>query len=101
EGKKIYTLVCVKLAVEAYNKKDYSNAIMYSEKAKQWPRNLGVGKPYEVDERLEDYIIAKANNNLGGNENLQKLKNDLLKDIRNNSKTLNTELALEAIKTLN
>lgn len=101
EGKKIYTLVCVKLAIEAYDKKDYSDAIMYSEKAKKWPRNLGVGKPYEVDERLEDYIIAKANNNLGGNENLQKLKNDLLKDIRNNSKTLNIELALEAIKTLN
>ena len=101
EGKNIYTLVCIKLAIQAYNQRDYSNAIMYSEKAKEWPRNLGVGKPYEVDERLEDYIIAKANKRLGGNKNLQKLKNDLIKDIKSNSKTLNIELALEAIKTLN
>ena len=31
----------------------------------------------------------------------KELKNDLLKAINNNSETLNTELALEAIKTLN
>lgn len=101
EGKKIYTLVCIKMAIEAYNQKEYSNAIEYAEKAKLWPRNLGVGKPYEVDERLENFIIAKSNKQLGSHVNLQELKNDLIKAISNNSETLNTELALEAIKTLN
>ena len=28
--------------------------------ARQWPFNLGVGKPYQVDESLEDYIAYQA-----------------------------------------
>ena len=68
---------------------------MYGEKAKLWPRNLGVGKPYEVDERLENYIIAKANNKLGNHSNYQKLKANLL------NTPSNTELTSEALKTLN
>ena len=26
--------------------------------AKKWPENLGVGRPYDVDERLEDFLLA-------------------------------------------
>ncbi|PTM08106.1 MAG: DUF5107 domain-containing protein [Bacteroidetes bacterium] len=100
EGKKIYTLVCIKLALKAHEQKQYNEAIAYAEKAKLWPRNLGVGKPYDVDERLENYIIAKANDKLGNKSNTQKLKADLLKDIKN-SETLNIDLALEAIKKIN
>ncbi len=95
EGKKIYTLVCIKLALQSYNNKNYEEVIMYAEKAKLWPRNLGVGKPYDVDERLENYIIAKANDKLGNKSNLQKLKKELLKT------PSDVELTLEAIKTLN
>ncbi|WP_347921980.1 DUF5107 domain-containing protein [Pontimicrobium sp. SW4] len=101
EGKKIYSLVCIKLALQAYNQKEYDKTIDYAEKAKFWPRNLGVGKPYDVDEQLENYIIAKANNKLGDTANTQKLKVDLLKNIKSNSETLNIDLALETIKTLN
>lgn len=101
EGKNIYTTICIKLAVKAYHNGKYANAIKYAEKAKLWPRNLGVGKPYDVDERLENYIIAKANNKLGSTENTQDLKTDLLKQIKNNPKTLNTDLAQEVMKALN
>ncbi|MCB0461463.1 MAG: DUF5107 domain-containing protein [Flavobacteriaceae bacterium] len=95
EGKKIYTLVCIKLALKSYSQKQYEDAIMYAEKAKLWPRNLGVGKPYDVDERLESYIIVKANDKLGKNSDSQKLKDDLMKT------PSDIELTREALKTLN
>ncbi|MEE4116494.1 MAG: DUF5107 domain-containing protein [Marinilabiliaceae bacterium] len=58
DGKKIFTEVCNRLAVEELNKGNYRTAISFAEKAKEWPLNLGVGKPYDVDERMEDFIIA-------------------------------------------
>jgi hypothetical protein len=34
----------------------YRQAAEYIDKSKQWPENLGVGKPYDVDTRLQDYM---------------------------------------------
>lgn len=58
EGKKIYTRTCLNLAMDALASKRYKKAIDYAQQAKDWPRNLGVGKPYDVDERFENFIIA-------------------------------------------
>ena len=35
-----------------------TNAIKMIEKSKEWPENLGVGKPYVVDIRIQDYLKA-------------------------------------------
>ena len=41
--------------------------------AKAWPRNLGVGRPYDVDERLDDYIRALAYEKIGEMEKAKEL----------------------------
>ena len=64
EGRNIYHEACIRAAFEDIKKKNYKNAIAYTEKAKQWPVNLGAGRPYVVDERLEDFIIAYCNEKL-------------------------------------
>ena len=45
--------------VSAFESKQYSKSLNFIQQAKQWPENLGVGKPYpeNIDERLENWII--------------------------------------------
>ena len=42
--------------------KNYKQVVKSVETSKEWPENLGVGKPYDnmIDNRLEDYLEAKA-----------------------------------------
>ncbi|MBR8535900.1 DUF5107 domain-containing protein [Carboxylicivirga sediminis] len=68
EGRNIYHEVCLRLAMRALERGQYSYVIDYANKAKLWPLNLGVGKHYDVDERLDDFLIAIANENLGKKE---------------------------------
>ena len=42
----------------------YEEAIELLNKSKQWPENLGVGKPFKPDERIADYLIGFANSKL-------------------------------------
>lgn len=58
EGRAIYHEACIRAAYQELGKKNYRKAIKFAEQAKLWPRNLGVGKHYDVDERLDNYIIA-------------------------------------------
>jgi tetratricopeptide (TPR) repeat protein len=60
EGRAIYHETCLRLAFDALGKGGFSKAIGYAEKAKRWPANLGVGKHYDVDERLDNFVIALA-----------------------------------------
>lgn len=75
-GRDLYNEVCIRSAVRAINSGKYSKAIKLVQKAKKWPLNLGVGKPYDVDERLEDYILFLAYNAKGDK---QKAKSIALK----------------------
>lgn len=75
DGKLMYNEVCVKLAIQSIKKKRYRDAVNYAERAKGWPRNLGVGKPYDVDERLEDFIIAYSNELRGRRANYSDVSN--------------------------
>lgn len=64
-GREIYRQACVLSAAEAMKNGEYSNALKLIGKAREWPERLGVGKPYEVDNRLEDYVEALCNLKLG------------------------------------
>ena len=68
-GRDLYNESCVRSAYYALKKGQNKKAIKYAEKAKLWPKNLGVGKPYDVDERLEDYILSKAYKSKGDKKN--------------------------------
>ncbi len=60
EGHQLYREALLMMALEEIGKGNYSKAISTIEKAKQWPENLGVGKPYDegIDVRFEKYIQA-------------------------------------------
>ncbi len=59
-GRDLYNEACIRSAFSALKSGKNNTAIKYAEKAKLWPLNLGVGRPYDVDERLEDYILSIA-----------------------------------------
>ena len=46
-------------------KEEYSDALSLIEKAREWPENLGVGKPYDGDIRLENFIEAHCRKRMG------------------------------------
>jgi hypothetical protein len=62
DGRKLFEETKLMLALEALEKKKYDLALQRSAEARQWPRNMGVGKPYDnmLDNRLEDWMAALA-----------------------------------------
>jgi len=65
EGRQIYHETAIRLAFEAFKKKEYSTAIKYVNKATVWPTNIGTGKPFNADERLENAIISYCYQKMG------------------------------------
>lgn len=60
DGRNLYHEACIMETKNMLIKRKYNAAIRYAKKASEWPENLGAGKPYQVDERIENYIIAVA-----------------------------------------
>jgi tetratricopeptide (TPR) repeat protein len=67
-GRNVYHEAAVKSAFDEIRKSNYKKAIVYAEKALFWPENLGSGKPYDPDERLDNYILAYCNDKLDRSE---------------------------------
>lgn len=67
EGRRLYRETQLMLALEQMKAKNYNGALQFLQAAKVWPENLGVGKPYQedVDERLEDWLLADCYAKLG------------------------------------
>lgn len=66
-GREVYRAANLYQAMEQLERKNYKRALRYIDASKEWPENLGVGKPYEelIDSRLENYLTAKACAGLG------------------------------------
>ena len=58
KGRKIYYQACIKQAFRAFKKKRKREAVTFANKSRAWPINIGIGKPYHVDERMADFIVA-------------------------------------------
>ncbi len=71
-GRLTYHQACILEVLAYYQNKRYRSAMQSIDKAKLWPENLGVGKPYGVDERLEDFLYAKCL--MGKNQKSKALK---------------------------
>lgn len=56
----IYRQANIMTAIDYYRKKDFERALKFVEKARLWPENLGVGRPYDPDERIEDFLEAEC-----------------------------------------
>jgi len=68
-GRDLYYDACVRAGFLALKEGKYRQTIQFAGKAKLWPVNLGVGRPYNVDERLEDYMQMIAYTSKGDRKN--------------------------------
>ncbi len=64
EGKVIFELAWLNEAFSHIKKGKYRTALAELEKSKEWPENLGVGMPYEPDDRIQDFLEAICLNKL-------------------------------------
>ena len=64
-GHGIYERANLSIALDLLEKKKFKKAITYVDNSREWPENLGSGKPYEPDTRLQDYITAYCELQLG------------------------------------
>ncbi len=69
DGRRMYRETQLMLAIEKMRAQDYNAALKFIAAAKLWPENLGAGKPYQedIDERLEDWLLANCFEKLGKN----------------------------------
>lgn len=76
EARSIYHEAAIRLAYVALKKSEFKSTVKLVNKAKLWPKNLGAGEPYNVDERLENSILVYCYNRLNyrGKEEAQKTK---------------------------
>jgi len=55
-GYKLWRESNLVVAMDAYAAKKYKKALKFIAQSRTWPENLGVGKPYDTDERLPDFL---------------------------------------------
>lgn len=67
QGKRVFEQAALLLSTELIHEKKYNEALKMIDKSAEWPENLGVGKPYNPDTRIQDYLKAYC---------LMKLKKD-------------------------
>jgi hypothetical protein len=52
-------------ALKYYSENKNKKALVYAGNAYKWPENLGVGRPFKVDERAEDFISYMIREKMG------------------------------------
>ncbi len=68
EGHDIFELANLSLAVARIGQGNYRESLRYLDHSRNWPENLGAGKPYEPDNRIQDYLSAFCYTKLGSNQ---------------------------------
>jgi tetratricopeptide (TPR) repeat protein len=64
-GRELHRQAAVLAATGALRNGKYQEALGLLTKARDWPEHLGVGKPYDVDNRIEDYLEACCRMRMG------------------------------------
>jgi tetratricopeptide (TPR) repeat protein len=84
EGRVLYEKAHLLLAGENIGNKKFQEALAHIAKSREWPEHLGVGKPYDPDERLQDVTERYCRDKLGdrtgpaiNSSELTKLRADL------------------------
>ncbi len=65
DGRDLWRETHVVLAIAKMKDGNYPDALLLIESAKEWPSNLGVGKPFNTDERLEDFLGSICHDQMG------------------------------------
>lgn len=78
QGKYVYEQAYMFWAMDLMEKGKYKDAVTKLEKSRLWPENLGVGSPYEPDNRLQDYLLAMCYDHLKRNNNATALRDTIV-----------------------
>ncbi|WP_170110489.1 DUF5107 domain-containing protein [Flavilitoribacter nigricans] len=81
-SRRLYEWAHLGRALEQLAAKQYPSAIRTLESYKKWPERLGVGKPYNPDERLADHLLAYAYDQTGKPAAAREARNRLLEYTR-------------------
>jgi len=84
EGHHLHRITGLNLAIEALHDKNFNDAISYLKVARSWPENIGVGKPYSTDERIENYIQGLILKESGNKKKAKQLFKQIVKDYNTN-----------------
>lgn len=81
KGRDLYREAALMSAWNSYRKNQFDQAIKMINEAREWPENLGAGKPYPnlCDERLEDWIAYLCEKARGNQAAQKKYLNAILK----------------------
>jgi tetratricopeptide (TPR) repeat protein len=58
QGKRVFEQASLFLSLDLIKARKYKDALKMIDKSREWPENLGVGKPYNVDTRIQDYLAG-------------------------------------------
>jgi tetratricopeptide (TPR) repeat protein len=99
QGKTIFEQACLFLSIDLIKNKKYAEAMKMIEKSKEWPENLGVGKPYDVETRIQDYLGIFCLEKLKRPDETEVLRKSII-DYTNQdtSPSFNNILALKLLK---
>ncbi|WP_190810816.1 DUF5107 domain-containing protein [Flagellimonas sp. S3867] len=101
ESKNIYNAAHIYLAKQYMDKNQFDEAAKLLEASKAWPENLGVGTPYNPDDRLSNYLLGLCNEKLG-KQNEANTHFELVANYKNNNmastNTLFKLLSLDKLK---
>jgi len=64
-GRRIWESANLQSAINYYSLNKAAKALVFVDNAYEWPENLGVGKPYDVDETVENFVKAMILDKLG------------------------------------
>lgn len=96
-GRTMFREANLYMAIDAYKKKEYKQALKYVDASQEWIENLGVGKPYDedLDTRSEQYLQALIYDKMGAkSKSAELIEKIATKKLPLNSNTILTALAL-------
>jgi tetratricopeptide (TPR) repeat protein len=99
DGRQLYREAWLMQAVQQIHSGRFTSALKLIERARKWPLNLGVGKPYDadIDVRLEEYMEAICFENTRRTSQA-KLKWNAIIDNTPEQKNVNTLITALALK---
>ena len=77
-SKQLYDQALLLHAIDLIKKRKYNKALQQVEKSRLWPENLGVGKPYDPDTKMQDYLTAYVLKKLDKKKDVAELENKVL-----------------------
>lgn len=78
EGRIIWRNANIGNSLDLMKSQKYRKALESIALARQWPTNLGVGKPYQADERLEDFIALQCYKKLKDEKSVGKMQDKIV-----------------------